>query len=142
MPSKAFIQARNHGKVAQQLIAVKLRNKGFIVTLTPDGYFPGWDAIVQKPGMTFRAEIKYDKSARNTGNVAIEPGSLEKSKASMLFYVVDEPGKVSCFMMLLQDALSFAQNWPIKRRGGEFGVDLALVPYETFKSQPFIKELN
>ena len=141
MPTAAFVEARRRGKIGQGIIAGKLRQKGWTVEITADGYNPDYDLQAYKDQMAFRAEVKYDQKVKEYGNVAVEISSLKKSKASMLFYVVDDT-PIKTYMMPLQDMVTFASNWPIKKTGGEFRVELAIIPYNDFKALPFIQELK
>jgi hypothetical protein len=44
--------------------------------------------------------------------------------------------------MVIADLGPYAESWPIKRPGGEFGLPGALIPKTTFISLPFIKKLK
>jgi hypothetical protein len=140
MPTSSFIEARRRGKVGQEIVKAKLVSKGFNVNLVKDGYFKDWDGIAAKGNIRFTLEIKHDYKARETGNLAVEVDSLAHSKASMLFYVVEEYGATKSYVMPLQDCLRFAQNWHTSKNGGEFNKKLALIPLPTFKQLPFVKE--
>lgn len=101
--------------------------------MVADGYHPAYDFLAMKNGMQWYGEIKYDSRAKETGNVCLEIPALEHSKASMLLFCTDAPDlRLQVYALPLQDALSFAKSWPIKRVVGENREMAALVPKETF----------
>lgn len=134
MPSKAFLTARKQGEVAQDYIAGMFRHWGLSFAPTPRGYHPGYDGIVE--GMfygqpvRFKAEIKYDKKAAETGNIYLDINSLKKSQASILTICLNDP--IDTVLMLpLQEALSYAIEHA-NINGGEFNERSACIPKDEF----------
>lgn len=138
MPTHQFLSDRRRGKPAQEIVAAKLRDKGYTVQVVKDGYFPDYDLVAQKGSIRFTGEVKQDYRASDTGNVCLELQALAHSKAAILFLLADQ----KVFMTPLQECLLFAQNWPIQRVVGEHGERAALVPLDAFKSQLFVQILN
>ncbi len=141
MSSQYFLSQRRQGKVGQEIAAVKLRNKGFTVDLVKDGMFPDYDAIAYRDSIKFMLEIKYDKMAKDTGNVCLDIQSLKKSKATILAYVIDDPGP-KVFIMPLNEALAYAEKYPVKKQVGEWKEPNAIVPKHVFFAQGFVQELQ
>jgi hypothetical protein len=138
MSTSQFLQDRRRGKVAQEIVAAKLRDKGYAVQIVKGGYFPDYDLVAQKGSIRFTGEVKQDYRASDTGNVCLELQALAHSKASILFLLADH----QVYFSPLQETLSYAQNWPIQRVVGEHGERAALVPLEAYKSQSFVQTLN
>jgi hypothetical protein len=138
MSTNQFLQDRRRGKVAQEVVAAKLRDKGYTVNLVKEGYFPDYDLVAQKGTIRFTGEVKQDYRASDTGNVCLELQALSHSKASILFLLADQ----KVFFSPLQETLSYAQNWPIQRVVGEHGERAALVPIEAYRANSFVQTLN
>jgi len=122
-----------------------LRSWGLTVKEIPDGYFPGWDQEVegQLHGsfVRFKCEIKYDRRAIETGNLALELDALSHSQAGILAICTGDPIDKT-YMLPLQKALNFARSWPIKKSVGERGEVAALVPISTFVSSLYPQVLT
>jgi hypothetical protein len=134
MSSQAFIQAREKGKEGQHYVAEMFRNWGLTVYEIEDGHFPDWDLQVfskdnDKPRTV---EVKHDFAASKTGNICLELEALFHSKADLLAIVTDNPRTV--YMVPLQQALAFADSYPNKKKVGEFQLEAALIPKQTFIS--------
>jgi hypothetical protein len=127
MPSDYFIQSRERGKVGQKFVADMLRSWGYEVDEVKDGYFPGYDL---KLGTGRTLEIKTDFQAHRTGNVALELEALFHSRADLLAIVINDTKTV--YLSPLQPVLQLANEWPRKIKGGEFNLDIALVPIKTY----------
>src|SRR5581483_9147981 len=125
MSSQYFLNQRRQGKVAQEIVALKLRDKGFNVSIVPEGQFVYWDMIVWNDKTKFAIEVKYDRMATQSGNIYVDIQSLKKSKATILAYVIDEPSP-KVFIMPTHQALAYAEKYPSKKRGGEFREESAL----------------
>ena len=138
MSTQQFLSDRRRGKVAQEIVAAKLRDKGYTVQIVKDGYFPDYDLIAEKGSIRFTGEVKQDYRASDTGNICLEIPALQHSKASILFLLADQ----KVFMSPLSETLSHAQNWPIQRVVGEHGERAALVALEAYKSLSFVQILN
>jgi len=134
LPTQQFLQDRRRGKPAQEIVAAKLRDKGYTVQMVKDGYFPDYDLVAQKGDIRFTGEVKNDYRASDTGNVCLEIQALSHSKASLLFLLADN----KVFFSPLQETLSYAQNWPTQRVVGEHGEKAALVPLEAYRSNSFV----
>jgi hypothetical protein len=134
MPSKAFLTARKQGEVAQQYVATMFRKWGLTVVETLRGYHPGYDQIVSGPfygkEVRFKAEVKYDKKAAESGNIYLDINSLRKSQASILTICLNDP--IDTVLMLpLKDALEYAVKHA-NINGGEFNERSCLVNKDQF----------
>lgn len=110
------------------------RSWGLTVVETPRGYHPGYDQLVYGPfygqEVRFKAEVKYDKKATETGNIYLDINSLKKSQASILLICLNDP--INTVLMLpLQDALNYAVSH-MNITGGEFNEASCLVNKDEF----------
>jgi hypothetical protein len=110
--SPQFIKARRRGRIAQDYCAQMFQSWNLKVDNVKDGYFPGWDMIVSGnlhgSQVNFKAEVKYDIKAQDTGNVYLDIATLSHSKASILCICLNDP--IDTVLMLpLQSALDYAQ---------------------------------
>jgi hypothetical protein len=136
MSSSAFIQAREKGREGQHYVAEMFRKWGLTVYEVEDGMFPDWDLqVFSNDGKPRTVEVKHDYAASKTGNLCLELEALLHSKADLLAIVTDDPRTV--YMVPLQQALSFAHSYPVKKKVGEFGLEAALI-----KKQDFISSLS
>ena len=129
MSSDAFIRDRIRGKEGQHYVAEMIRSWGQEVWEVEDGFFQDYD-LKLRTGKTI--EVKHDFMASKTGNICLELEALFHSKADLLAIVTNDPRTV--YLLPLQPALAFAYKWPRKRKVGEFGVQAALIPRQTFIS--------
>lgn len=134
MPTKAFLEARRRGEVAQSYVAGMFRSWGLNVKETPRGYHPGYDLFVwgELKGIysQFKVEVKYDQRAAETNNVYLDINSLRKSQAGILTICLNDP--IDTVLVLpLQDALSYALAHP-NVRGGEYQETSCLVNKDQF----------
>lgn len=136
MPSQSFLTSRKIGEKAQDIIAAKLKSKGFSVDVVKSGYRPHFDLTAKRGDIRFTAEVKRDQLTQNTGNVRIDLNALSHSKAGILFYMID-PDKF--FIAELDKMLAYAKDYPIKKQVGEFKEPSALVAFDHFIRLPFVK---
>lgn len=134
MPTKAFLEARRRGEVAQSYVAGMFRSWGLNVKETPRGYHPGYDLEVwgEMKGSysRFKVEVKWDLKAAETDNLYLDISSLRKSQAGILTICLNDP--IDTVLVLpLQNALSYARARP-NVRGGEFQETSCLVNKDQF----------
>jgi hypothetical protein len=103
LPTQQFLQARRRGKPAQEIVAAKLRDKGYTVQIVKDGYFP--DLVAQKGDIRFTGEVKNDYRTSDTGNVCLEIQALSHCKASLLFLLAGNKVLVSPLQKTLSRSL-------------------------------------
>lgn len=105
-----------------------------------DGDFPYWDYTIVKDGQIQRIEVKSDRMARKTGNVAIEwscskrPSGIQKTKAKYWVYVVidTEPEFYKIPVAVLKDLIHRGEHSDIKT-GGDDGMSIMfLFPRHVF----------
>lgn len=128
MTSIHFLQSRERGNVGQHYVAELLRAQGYPLDEVEDGYFPDYD-IRLSTGTTI--EVKTDFRAKDTGNFCLELEALCHSRADILAIVIDK----TVYLAPLQPVITLADKWPRKVRGGEFGLEMALVPINEFVSR-------
>jgi hypothetical protein len=142
MSTQKFISDRKRGHLGQTYIAEKLRAQGYTVAVVKDGHFEDYDLVAYKPGIRFTGEVKTDYRTAETGNLCLELQALRHSKASLLFYVIVDQGKVKeALFCPLQDALRLAESYPVKGTYGERGEVSSLVPLQYFISNININRL-
>lgn len=142
MPIHQFVIDRKRGHLGQLYVADKLRQQGYTVAVVKDGYFTQYDILARKGNIQFTGEIKTCYRAAETNNVCLELQALRHSKASLLFYVIVDQGKVKeALFCPLQDALRLAESYPVKGAYGEHSELSALVPIDYFMSHITIKRL-
>lgn len=133
MSSQAFIQAREKGREGQHYVAEMFRHWGLTVYEVEDGMFPDFDLqVFGNDGTKRTVEVKHDFKFSETGNFCIELEALFHSKADLLAIVTDNPRTV--YLVPLQQALAFAYSYPVKKKVGEFQLEAALIPKDTFIS--------
>lgn len=158
MPSPSFIKAKKQGMWFQELVYPLLESLGMEVIDSDKERYEvkrGYDCLVRlkNPDGSYKRnengyiiqdklEIKLDKMSEQTQNVAIDLDSIEKSTASIWIYGLPDRDEIDCYSMLLSDLAPYAQNWPVKRLGGEFRGSLALIPKTTFIGQNFVKKFK
>lgn len=134
MSTAQFLKDRQRGRIIQDWVAAMFSSWGWQVENVPDGMFGDYDLVVMTPeGKRRTVEIKYDQLACTTGRLCLELEALEHSRADFLAIVTDNPRTV--YITPLQEALIFAEQYPGKRRVGEYGVIAALPHINTFISQ-------
>jgi hypothetical protein len=126
MSSDAFKQANRKGKEGEHYVRDLMRSWGAKVTEVPDTYFPGYDLTCNG----VKVEVKNDLKTHQTGNICLEVEALDHSEADILAYVTEFPRTV--YFAPLPVVREFAHQWEPKRKGGEFGAELALVPRSIF----------
>lgn len=149
MPSQAFVKAKRVGRWFEGLVDPVLSEMGFQVIDTDKRRYnekKGSDRIVKifKNGRwhVCKLEMKFDVLSEQTGNVAVDLDSIKKSDSPIWIYGLPEGNRIDCYSMLLSDLAPFAQNWPTKCPGGEFGGLLALIPKHTFLGQKFVHKFK
>ena len=58
-------------------------------------------------------KFKFDLLSEQTGNVAVDLDSIEKSTASIWIYGLPEGNQIHVYSMLLSDLASYGLEWPI-----------------------------
>lgn len=144
MPSKDFLEARKRGEVAQKYVAEMFKSWGLQVTMTPRGYYPGYDMIISGTlkgnRIQNKVEIKYDLKAQETGNLYLDIPSLTRSQASILIICLGDPIDKT-LMLPKATALEFARTRQ-NARGGEFMEKGCVVPIQAFLDQLKPQVLN
>lgn len=136
MPTQLFLADRERGKDGQHYVAEMFRSWGLTVYEVEDGFYQDWDLqVFGKDEKPHTVEVKHDYMASKTGNLCLELEALFHSKADLLAIVTDNPRTV--YISPLQPVLAFAHSWPRKAKVGEFQLEAALIPKETF-----IRELH
>lgn len=142
MLSQSFVKAKQTGRYFEGLMRPVLAQMGMqVIDSEKESYSvkKGYDCIVRINGGSAKIEFKYDAMSEQTRNVCLEIEALSHSTSDILVYGLPEGDHIDVFTMWLQDALSYAQNWPLKRPVGEFRLLAALVPKETFIGQDFVR---
>jgi hypothetical protein len=158
MSSVAFKQKKREGIWFQELVYPLLENLGMeVIDSDKERYAikKGYDCLVRvkNPDGNYKRneagyivqdkiEIKLDKMSEQTGNVFVDLDSIRKSTASIWIYGLPEGSSIGVYATLLTDLGPYAESYPIKRPGGEFGLSGALIPKATFISLPFIKKFK
>lgn len=158
MPSVAFKQKKKEGIWFQELLYPHLEALGMEVVDSDKERYEvkkGYDCLVRikNPDGTYRRnedgqviqdrlEIKFDKMSEKTGNVFIDLDSVRKSTASIWITGLPDGTKIDCYAMFLADLGPYAESYPIKRPGGEFGGLGALIPKASFIALPFVKKFK
>jgi len=158
MSSTAFKQKKKEGIWFQELLYPHLESLGMEVIDSDKERYEvkkGYDCLmrIKNPDGSYkrseagyiiqdRLEIKLDKMSEQTGNVFIDLDSIRKSTASIWIYGLPEGSRIDCYATFLADLGPYAESYPIKRPGGEFGLSGALLPKPTFISLPFVKKFK
>lgn len=129
MLSKEFIQSRAHGNIAQRVVAEAIAKRfDTEVYEVPNGYFPDWDIRLGN-GKTL--EVKWNRTAHQTGNIALEINTLHYSKADVLAVCYGNP-ITAIYLVPLQTARELADYWPMKKMIGIPKEACAIVPRRMF----------
>ena len=84
---------------------LKANNPDSEIKMAPDKYFPDWDIIVSD---NVRYEIKYDRKAMETGNIAIEvaykgkPSGIFNSLADFVVYKIGDEFRIKGRLTLIR----------------------------------------
>lgn len=145
MESVYFKNRKKVGRWFESEVEKVLLEKGFEVIDSERLKYrdkKGWDREVRINGERCKIEIKYDELSGITGNVCIELSALRQSISPIWIYGLPEGDNISLYTMYLIDLASFAENYPVKKLVGEFGIPAAIVPKYVFLSQPFVRKLK
>lgn len=126
MTSVQFQTDNQRGMEGQNYLRDILISWGQKVEEAPNSYFADWDLKTNNRTI----EVKTDFLAPKTGNVCLELEALEHSKADVLAIVTDNFKTI--YFKELPEVREFARQWQPKKKGGEFGGELALVPRSIF----------
>jgi hypothetical protein len=145
MPSTSFVKAKKTGRYFEGLMRPLLSEMGMEVIDSENLSYrekKGYDCLVKINGGSAKIEFKYDAMSEQTQNVCLEIEALSHSTSDILVYGLPEGDHIDVLTMWLRDALSFAQNWPLKRPVGEYRLPAALIPKEAFVNLPFVKKFK
>lgn len=145
MPSTSFVKQKKVGRWFEALLDPVFIEMGFKVYDSDHLRYQqkkGWDKELEVKGKRSKVELKYDAMSEYTGNVFIDLDSIRKSTASIWIIGLPEASKIDCYATFLADLGPYAESYPIKRPGGEFGLSGALIPKATFISLSFVKKFK
>jgi len=145
MPSTSFVKQKKIGRWFEDLLDPVFIGMGFKVYDSDHLKYrdkKGWDKELEIRGQRSKVELKYDAISEQTGNVFVDLDSVRKSTASIWIIGLPESSKIDCYATFLSDLGPYAESYPIKRPGGEFGLSGALIPKATFISLSFVKKFK
>lgn len=143
MSTQKFLEDRERGHVGVQIVKERLEKQGAKVTVVPDGQFDDYDILVLHPKRKdpFAAEVKTDFRCAETGNVALESNALAHSKTDVWFYTLMFE-KPEVHLISRQKAIQSLRLAPRSGLYGEHSEKVSLIPYQTFKSELSLGQLN
>ncbi len=145
MPSASFVKQKKVGRYFENLLDPVFIEMGFKVYDSDHLRYQqkkGWDKELEIKGVRSKVELKYDAMSEQTGNVAIDLDSIAKSISAIWIYGLPEGNQIHVYTMYLSDLAPYAQNWPIKRLGGEWASPIALIPKATFLGQDWVNKFK
>lgn len=145
MPSTSFVKQKSVGQYFEDLLDPVFIKMGFKVYDSDHLKYhqkKGWDKELEIKGVRSKLELKYDAMSEQTGNVFIDLDSIRKSAAAIWIIGLPDGPRIDIYATFLTDLAPYAESYPIKRPGGEFGLSGALIPKATFISLPFVKKFK
>src|ERR1051325_42173 len=130
MPSPSFVKQKKVGRYFENLLDPVFLEMGFKVYDSDHLRYQqkkGWDKELEIKGVRSKVELKYDAMSEQTGNVFIDLDSIRKSSSAIWIIGLPEGSKVDVYAMELAHLGPYAESYPIKRPGGEFGISGALI---------------
>lgn len=126
-----FKANRDEVRRAEETAAALFRKMGYPVTVNPTPKTHRNLAQLREADLLYQdtfpyVELKVDYKSVLTGNVCIETGSLERSEAHYVVYMLP-----SYFCAPRIELLTQANFWP-PVKGGDWGDELRLIPRKEF----------
>ncbi|GEM_PF-3151654 len=148
MPTAAFVKAKSEGRKFEKQVFKLLEESGAYVIDTdnlPYQQKKGCDCYIKllNSDGTFKrdprgyvicqpVEIKLDKMSEQTQNVCIDLDSLEKTNAVVWIFGLPEGDRIDVYAVMTAELALYAKNCARRAFGGEYGMEVALIPKEQF----------
>ena len=89
-----------------------------------EGYFKEYDLVINKDGVDIKIEVKSDRQASRTGNLAIEyecnkkPSGITSTEADYWIYFIVYPDRDECYIIPIEKLRELVKSCH-KVRGGD-----------------------
>lgn len=110
------------------------------------GYFKEYDLVIKKEGKGTKIEVKSDRQASRTGNLAIEyecnnkPSGITSTEADFWIYFIVHPDRDECYIIPTEKLREIVKTCPKVRGGDGMRSKMFLVNKERVKL--FLREKN